>query len=110
VTDDASWLTDQIKAAAADASQRLASSGPVQHVQPGRDRAIGQLRELLLRQLDAGLEGQCGHLPPRVIQRVHWLPASRTCGTAMPARNGSSTSGSRSTTTSATCASAASGT
>ncbi len=72
---DASWLTDQIKAAVADAGQRLADAGPVEQAQPGRDGAIGQLRELLVRQLDAGLEGQCGHLPPRVAQPVHWLPA-----------------------------------
>ena len=29
----------------------------------------------MLRQLDAGMEGHCGHLHPRVAQPVHWLPA-----------------------------------
>jgi hypothetical protein len=70
---EAPWLTDQIRAAVADARQRVADGGPVH---PAHDiPAVDRLRELLLRQLAAGLEGQCGHIPERAVQPVHWLAA-----------------------------------
>jgi hypothetical protein len=71
----ADWLTDQIRAAEADARRELARSGGIQHAPAGTEPAVDRLKERLGAQLAAGFYGDCGHFEPRVAQPVHWVPA-----------------------------------
>lgn len=75
VPGQAGWLTDQIRAAEADARRELARAGGVQHAPAHTEPAIDRLKERLGAQIDAGFYGDCGHFQPRAAQPVHWVPA-----------------------------------